>query len=520
MESNFSEALTFLKPATSSAGGIVASQHKLASKVGAEVLNQGGNAVDAAIATAYAVSVLEPWMSGIGGGGHMVIHDAKKGEVSTVDFGMRSPKRLDPEDYPLSGEGTSNNLFPWPNVLDDRNALGATSIAVPGQVDGMRVALENFGTWKWEKLLQPAIVLAEKGMQIDWYTTLVIGSAVADLNRYPCASETYLEQGHPPSPAWTAVDDLKKPFPYLAKTLKHLAAAGPRDFYEGHLAKSIVQDVQKTGGILSLDDLNVYRAMIQKPLVSAYGNVNIHVHPELNAGVTLIGALKQISRKLTHPRSHFDDTFLVIVETLDRVYRQRLEVMGDIDGGRTMDCTTHLCVVDKQGNMVSLTQTLLSIFGSKLVLPKTGILMNNGLMWFNPEPGHPNSLEPDKRCLANTCPVIGLNKNGGFAPGASGGRRIMPAVLQLIHFLVDRGMSLEEAFHHPRIDHSGGDRVVLDWRISEEFKKTISRSFDTIETERTPFPLYFACPSAVMVQGDRNFGATEITHPWAEAIAQ
>ena len=185
-----------------------------------------------------------------------------------------------------------------------------------------------------------------------------------------------------------------------------------------------------------------------------------------------------------------------------------------------MSCTTHLCVIDSQGSMVSLTQTLLSIFGSKLVLPQTGILMNNGLMWFNPEPGHPNSLAPDKRCLANTCPVIGLNDSGGMALGASGGRRIMPAVLQLLHLLIDGEMSLEEAFHQPRIDHSGGDQVVVDRRLQKGVLQKIEEKFSCITAENGAFPLYFACPSAVLKNGSQHYGSTAITHPWADAVSE
>ncbi|MEE1577275.1 MAG: gamma-glutamyltransferase, partial [Deltaproteobacteria bacterium] len=175
MDHNFSESLTTRKAAVVSSKGIVASQHKLASRAGARVLAEGGNAVDAAVATAFTVSVLEPWMSGIGGGGHMLIHDAPSGKVHAIDFGMRSPGGLDPADYPLSGEGVASDLFPWPRVVEDRNIIGATSIAVPGQVDGMRVALENFGSRSWSESLQPAIRAAEAGMQIDWYATLLIG---------------------------------------------------------------------------------------------------------------------------------------------------------------------------------------------------------------------------------------------------------------------------------------------------------------------------------------------------------
>ena len=190
MSSNFSDSHVIRKPAVSSAGGIVASQHKIASQIGAQVLAEGGNAMDAAVTTAFAVAVLEPWMSGIGGGGHLMVHDASNGTTHALDYGMRASVELNPADYPLSGSGISSDLFPWPQVVVDRNAVGPTSIAVPGQVDGMRVLLERFGTRSWEEVLAPAIALAEKGLQIDWFTSLVISTATQGLSRARRASRT------------------------------------------------------------------------------------------------------------------------------------------------------------------------------------------------------------------------------------------------------------------------------------------------------------------------------------------
>ena len=164
------------------------------------------------------------------------------GRLAFLEVQIDTDIFLDPADYPLSGEGRSTDLFPWPSVLEDRNAIGASSIAVPGQVDGMRVALENFGTRSWKESLQPAIRHAEKGMQIDWYASLLIGSSSADLNQYPCSRDTYLDNGYPPAPPWNAGTSPRKPFPYLAKTLTQLAEAGPRDFYEGRLAKTVIDD--------------------------------------------------------------------------------------------------------------------------------------------------------------------------------------------------------------------------------------------------------------------------------------
>lgn len=521
MSSNFSDSHVIRKPAVSSNGGIVASQHKLASQIGAQVLAEGGNAMDAAVTTAFAVSVLEPWMSGIGGGGHLMVHDAPNNTTHALDYGMISPLELDPAGYPLSGSGLSSDLFPWPEVVDDRNVLGPTAIAVPGQVDGMRVLLERFGTRSWEEVLAPAIALAEEGMQIDWFAALVIGTATPILNRYPTSREIFLDDGFAPIPPWSPTTTLRKPFPKLAKTLRQLAKFGPREFYEGDLARSVVADIRKAGGCISLEDLRNYEAQLLEPLAVDYRGTSIRVNPELNAGPTLAEALAQLTQRLTPEAAPAGHTFTTLTEVLQEVYADRLERMGDVEGGRSgPSCTTHLCVVDKDGSMVSLTQTLLSIFGSKYVLPESGILMNNGMMWFNPEPGHPNSMASGKRALANTCPAIGINERGGFAVGASGGRKIMPAVLQLVSFLLDSGMTLDEAIHHPRIDVSGGEVVVADRKLPETAQQALAEKYSLHPTDRVAFPLPFACPSLVQRVDGMNHGGTETSSPWADAVVQ
>ena len=173
--------------------------------------------------------------------------------------------------------------------------------------------------------------------------------------------------------------------------------------------------------------------------------------------------------------------------------------------------------------MVALTQTLLSVFGSKVVLPTSGVLMNNGVMWFDPRPGSPNSLGPAKRPLTNMCPVIARrNGKGWFAIGASGGRKIMPAVFQIASFLIDHGMSLEDAFHQPRIDASGGDTVGVDPRLPDPVKKALADAFPTVETELVVYPTNFACPSAVLNDPGEgtHFGVADVMSPWSGAVAE
>jgi gamma-glutamyltranspeptidase/glutathione hydrolase len=202
--------------------------------------------------------------------------------------------------------------------------------------------------------------------------------------------------------------------------------------------------------------------------------------------------------------------------------------MGDVDGRRAVgaehlprpSCTTHFNVVDAHGNMASVTQTLLGIFGSKFVGPETGVLWNNGIMWFDPVPGRANSLAPGRRCLSNYTPAIAELAGGSrMAVGASGGRRILPAVAQLLSFAIDYRMDLQAAFSTPRIDASEGAVLIGDDRLDAAVLDRLSREFDLEPASPRALPGRFACPSAVMRTSATNHGATETFHPWADAVA-
>ncbi|HXI36538.1 MAG TPA: gamma-glutamyltransferase, partial [Burkholderiales bacterium] len=203
-------------------------------------------------------------------------------------------------------------------------------------------------------------------------------------------------------------------------------------------------------------------------------------------------------------------------KALDDAWRTRLASAGDRES-----CTTHFSVADRHGNLCAVTQTNLSIFGARIVSGSTGVLMNNGIMWFDPEPGKPNSLAPGKRCLANYCPVIGETPgHARFALGASGGRKIVGAVLQIASFLIDRGMSLEDAFHAPRIDASGAPPLIADRALPREVIRQLEAAFPVKLARRSVFPYPFAVPSAVLREGERNMGCTEIMSPWGDAVAE
>ena len=508
------------KPPARSRRGIVASQHRLAAEVGAETLASGGNAVDAAVAAGFALAAIEPWNSGLGGIGYMLVYLAKEDRVHVIDFGPVSPRALDPADFPLSG-GVAGDLFAWPAVAENRNVHGPLSFALPGEVDGLGLALERFGTRTLATVLQPAIELAEEGIAVDWYLTLKVATLAGELARYGVTRDIWLPAGMPPvTPSDAPLGRLK--LAGLADTLRALARAGRRDFYEGEIAAAIAKDIRTMGGVLGLEDLKQYRARIAAPIECDYRGATIALAPQLTAGPSMAWALGRLVHRKFKPGGPHADAFVAYAEALREGYAQRLRTMGESTEGAPSS-TTHLNAIDRDGNMVALTQTLLSVFGSKVVLPATGILMNNGVMWFDPRPGTPNSLGPAKRPLTNMCPVIA--RRGGkpwFAIGASGGRKIFPAVLQIASFLIDHGMSLEDAFHQPRLDASGGERVGVDPRLPPEVNSALGGKFPVHPAELAVYPANFACPSAVLndLPTGERFGMSDVMSPWSGASAE
>jgi gamma-glutamyltranspeptidase / glutathione hydrolase len=529
MHDQFSNIQQIRKPAVASKGGIVAAQSRKAAEVGAEVLAAGGDCVDAVIATTFALGVLEPWMSGVGGGGAMVLYRAREDRYEVIDYGMRTPGSLRVADYPLTGQGVASDLFPWARVKDDRNIHGPGSIAVPGVVAGMEEAYHRYAKLPWKELLAPSVTLAGEGLAVDWWTTLTIAGSAADLRRYPASAATYLKDGLPPSAPWGIKSQFCMPQDRLKATMAQLASAGPRDFYEGDLARSLAADIQSAGGALSVEDLKPFRAFWREPLVIPYRGGKVLATPELTAGPTLSRTLGLLQENLKPARGEPDATaYIAYALALQEAYRERLKDMGDADGRRSLGaealapaCTTHFSAVDRDGNMAAVTQTLLSTFGSKFVSGSTGITMNNGIMWFDPEPGTPNSLAPGKRCLTNYTPVLAQAADGRrVAVGASGGRRILPAVAQVLSFVMDYGMDLDAAIHQPRIDASEGDVVIGDVRLTAPVRKTLAGRFDYEEARIQTLPGKFACPSLVLRDGLTNSGATDPFHARSEAVAE
>ena len=513
---------TVRKPAARSSSGIVATQNRIAGEAGVRMLAAGGNAVDAAAATGLALAAVEPWNSGLGGIGYMLVYLAREKKVHVIDFGPISPHRLNPADFPLTG-GTTTDLFTWPSVKDDRNVHGPLSIAVPGHVDGHATALARFGTKSFADVIAPAIELAELGIAADWFLTLKTATMARELSRYPSSAAVWLPNGFPPvTPQGAPLGRLK--LTGLAATLRLLAKNGARDFYEGEVARMIVSDIQALGGVLDAADLKNYHARVVAPLEIEYGGARVSLAGGLTGGQSMAGVLEALAKQpFRRGGTPGADAFVAYAQTLRDAYTERLTRMGEAGGEKSPGCTSHFNVIDGEGNMVAVTQTLLSVYGSRLVLPASGVLMNNGINWFDPRPESPNCIAPSKRPLTNMCPVI-VSRNGAgwFAIGASGGRKIMPAVTQVCSFLIDHGMSLEDAFHQPRIDASGGDSVGVDPRLPPGDQAALAARFPLSLTELVVFPNNFACPSAVMRDTARgeHVGISDVMSPWSGAVAQ
>lgn len=520
---NLSHRRSVRKPSARSRGGIVVTQNRTASEIGARVLKAGGHAVDAAVAAAFAVGVAEPWMSGIGGVGGMLVYQAATGKVAGIDFGARSPMALDPADFVLTDRRDEGNLFGWPMVAGNVNTVGAKAVAAPTQPAGMAAAHKRFGRKAWRDLVTPAAKLAEEGIVVDWHTTLVIANAMADLARDPGASDRFLPKGAPPVvPAAVDPNPVRRlPMPNLARTLRAIAEDGADVLYKGPVARAIAEDIHTMRGYLSADDLAAIRPREVEPLVISYGEQSIHVLPELHGGPTLWVAFDDLQKRPQRPEAEPDAaTFTAYAAAMRTAWKDRFARLGDAGERTAPTSTTHLCVVDRDGNMVTLTQTLLSLFGARIVLPQTGILMNNGINWFDPVPGGPNSIAPDRVALANYVPSVMTGKGAVTAIGGCGGRRILPAVFQLLAMQADFGFDLEQAFHTPRTDVSGLDVVVADRRMPAQTIDALAAEFPTVLAEPVDYPSNFTTAGAVRRTAGMNEGATEPQHPWSEAVSE
>jgi gamma-glutamyltranspeptidase / glutathione hydrolase len=513
--------------------GMVVAEHPRGAEVGARILERGGNAVDAAVATAFAMTVVEPFMSSIGGSGTMLVHLARRGETVALDFNGVAPRRAHATMYPVIG-GVSDALFPWPKVEGEANVYGHRAVAVPGSVAGLTLALERYGTMALADVLTPAIEIARDGFVPDWYLALKHAHHLEELAAFPETARVYLRHGRsiyrPPS---MQPGDVVR-YPDLAESLTLIAKEGPDAFYRGAIADAIADEMARGGGLISKDDLAAYEVRVGAPLTGRYRDLELAFSPGATGGITALETLNILNEFASAKvgRTTAEGLHLRAC-ALKRAFRDRFEHLGDPAmvkapwarlvsrehargaareiragrvgatgprGGRATDCTTHLGVIDRQRNMVALTNTAVSMWGSRVVVKGTGILLNNGMIWFDPEPGRANSVAAGKRVLVNMVPTLGFKRGRPHLTiGAPGGRAIISAIPQAIANLVDGRGSLQNAVEAPRVHTEGGD-VLVSTRVGEAALAGLARRGHTVvPKEETYSTLNFARPVAIRV---------------------
>jgi gamma-glutamyltranspeptidase/glutathione hydrolase len=540
---------------------MVDAKHPLAAQAGVDVLERGGNAVDAAVTTAFATGVTLPFSNGIGGGGYLLFHDAAAARTHVVDYALQAPAAAHERMYDLEPDGSVGGSFGWRLARDNANWHGWQSMAIPGTVAGLALALERFGTIGLAEALAPAIRLAEEGFPLSPGLTASINNQWDLISRFPSTCAVFTNQGRP----YAVGERLRQP--QLARTLRRLAEVGPGDFYHGRIADEIVADMREHGGLLREDDLAEYRPRTpERPLEGSYRGVTIHAAPGATGATTTLEILNILSGyDLSRLGAGSADTLHLWIEASRLAFADRFQHLADpafvdvpwrgllapayaaerrraVDSSRTSGRyvagdpwphegrprpavtyppsrpwerggTTHLSVVDRARNTVALTQTLLGWSG--VVLPRAGFVMNDGMGWFDPEPGHANSVAPRKRGLNNMSPVILLT--GGqpwLTLDAPGGRGIIGTLAQVISNVVDHGLGIQAAISAPKIDCSE-PVTKLDVRIPDEVRADLTaRGHRLAVVEGTPG----ASPSAILIDHE-----TGLLHggedPFSEGVA-
>ncbi len=510
------------KPAArvAAGGGMVVSQVMAAAEAGAAMLRAGGTAADAAIATAFALAALEPWNSGLGGIGFAQVM-APGGPAETFDFGPVAPSGLDPSAFPLTGR-MKQDLFPWPEVEGDRNVHGPLSCVIPSAVAGYALLHARHGRLPVRELLAPAVAHARRGLPQDWFTTLKVASSAAVLRLYPESARIYLPGGLPPVPPYQGSPGFFV-LGNLPATLERLQRAGLEDFYRGEVAAQLAADLRAAGGVVSAADLADCQARVLPAVAAPWrGGRTLMLSNGLTATPTMRHVMRGMEGADWSGAAPSPAWYARLARVMREAYAERLAGLGEGDKDPAESCTTHLTVCDRDGMMVAMTTTLLSSMGSRMVLPGTGILMNNGVMWFDPRPGTPNAIAPRKRPLTNMSPVI-VARDGApeIGAGASGGRRILASVFQTLAFTADFGMDPEEAAHHPRLDVSGPEGVTADRRLGAETIAALAADGAPVtEVEHSVMPINFACPNLVRRGADGALvGISDAASPWSAAVA-
>ena len=441
----------FYKDEAVSQRGMVATKHPVATQAGTAMLEVGGNAVDAAVAACLAVGVVEPGSSGIGGGGYLTYQVGEQGGV--VGFPMRASKQAAPAMYETAADGATGS-FGWVPVQDDANIHGFRSIAVPGAVAGLTEAHRRLGRLPLADVVQPAVRAAREGYSPDWYTLYTFGGMIDKLLAYGELRRIFLPGDRMPSGGSDTPTVLKQP--ELADVLEAIGRDGAKAMYRSDVTAEIVSGIQDGGGILTEDDFASYRPYVwERGLELSYRGLTVRLPRYACAGPTSAMTLKLVRGYDLAAMGHNSAEMLhAYISSAQLAYADRFRYFGDNsfvdvpwkgllsdeyadrrragigesppgwfnygdpwqeEGRRPEsqlpaslpaidDGTTHLCAMDGDGNAVSLTNTLMSGFGSGVVPPGTGVVMNNGMMWFDPLPGRVNSIEPGKAGLNNMTP--------------------------------------------------------------------------------------------------------------------
>jgi gamma-glutamyltranspeptidase/glutathione hydrolase len=467
------------------ARGMVASQNVIASTIGADAIKDGGTAIDAAVATAFALAVVHPTAGNIGGGGFLLYRPAAGNPVA-YDFRETAPAKSTPTMFLENGEYSA-----------DRHHNSYLAVGVPGTVAGLHLAWKEQGKLPWKRLVEPAVSLARDGFIVSDGLSRSLKSELKNFEKFPASLAQFTKNGVP----YETGDTLKQPD--LARTLERIATEGPAGFYEGETAAAIENEMLAHGGLITRDDLKHYTAKRRAPVTGTYrGYELIGMPPISSGGVALIEMLNVLEGyDIKAMGSGSSAAVHLMAESMKRAYADRAHYLGDPDFNHDMplprlmsksyaadlrktisldhteksspatfewphesDETTQISVVDGSRNAVSLTYTLEQGYGVKVVVPGAGFLLNNEMGDFNAAPGlttaegligtAPNLAAPGKRMLSSMSPTI-LAKDGQLAmvTGSPGGRTIINTVLETIVDVVDFGMNAQEAVDAPRFHH-------------------------------------------------------------------
>jgi len=472
------------KPPAVGGRGMVVTNHPLGSAAGAEMLALGGNAIDAAVASLFALTVVEPMMVGIFGAGMSTVRLAD-GSHHFINNYTTAPGAATADMYtPVS------DTWPEYHVVEGRtNDVGVLATGVPGTLQGWAETLEQWGTMRLDDVLQPAIRYAQRGFPATRYLSEIIHTCADDLARFPESAKTWLPDGRPLQPGQPVTQ------PEYAATLRQVAAQGPSVLYGGELGRVAVAYIQAEGGIITMDDLRDYRTMPADVVRGTYRGYDIIGPPPPTAGGVHVIEMLNILEGFDVGALGFGtvDGLHLLAEVIKMGFEDRRQFMGDpefvdVPVGRLIDknfadqrrqeismgearnvqtaytgesnSTTHMAAADADGNMISATHTIHAVFGCKATVPGTGMLLNNTMNIFDPHPGMANSIAPGKRVTSSMSPII-VERDGQpvFCVGLVGGVRIFPSALQAIVNVIDHGMTPQEAVEAPRI-----------WTLGEELE--------------------------------------------------